>query len=223
MATKIIGVLGMGIFGQTLAEELSQFGQEVIAIDTNAQHIQAVADTVSKAIIGDITNLETLSQAGIGQCDTVIIATGNNLESSVLALMNCKKLKVPHIIAKAKTANFEEVLYSIGAHEVISPERFSGRKLAQTIMQEKINDIYHLEGNVSIIEFTVPEQWVGKTLLELNIRQNFDLNLIGIRATKTAPLDINLPIQTHFQQGMILVAIANSRTFEKYDYLGYFS
>lgn len=220
MATKIIGILGIGIFGKTLAEELSEFGQEVIAIDTNEQHVQSVADKVHKAIIGDITDLETLHQAGIDQCDTVIIATGNHLESSVLALMNCKKLKVPHIIAKAKTANFEEVLYAIGADEVISPERFSGRKLAQTIMQGNINDIYHLEGNVSIIEFTVPEQWVGKTLLELNIRQQFDLNVIGMRVSKTAPLDTNLPITTQFQKDMILVAIANSRTFEKYDYLG---
>lgn len=87
MKTKIIGVLGLGIFGQTLAQELSNFEQDVIAIDSNPENVQAVAEVVTKAAIGDITDLAFLKHIGISDCDTVIIATGNSLESSVLAVM----------------------------------------------------------------------------------------------------------------------------------------
>ncbi|MFC3928215.1 potassium channel family protein [Streptococcus caprae] len=223
MQRKIIGVLGLGIFGQTLAKELSQFDQEVIAIDFKESHIEAVADLVSRAVIGDITDLEFLRYSGIDQCDTVIIATGNNLEASVLAVMNCKKLGVQQIIAKAKSDVYEEVLYSIGANVVISPERQSAKISASEIMRSTIDSIFHLEGDISLVEFTLPQEWVGKTVKQLNIRQKYDLNLIGIRKEKTGPVDTHILVDKPLEAGVTVLAIANSRTFEEFDYLGYLS
>lgn len=223
MKEKIIGVLGLGIFGQTLAQELSRFGQDVIALDTKAEHIQMVADEVSRAAIGDITDLDFLKQTGIDQADAVIIATGNNLESSVLAVMNCKKLGVPRIIAKAKSTTYEEVLYAIGADLVISPERESAKVLTSNILRHSIEDIFHLEGDMSIIEFKLPKEWAGQTVRELNVRKKYDLNLIGTRSDKVSPIDTHIPVDAPFKEGTIIVAIANSRTFEQYDYLGYFN
>ena len=100
MKTQIIGVLGLGIFGQTIATELSSFGQDVIALDNNATTIDYLADQVTKAAVGDITDIEFLRSAGIDTCDSVIIATGEHLESSALALLQCKKLGIKNIIAK---------------------------------------------------------------------------------------------------------------------------
>ena len=111
MKTQIIGVLGLGIFGQTIATELSSFGQDVIALDNNATTIDYLADQVTKAAVGDITDIEFLRSAGIDTCDSVIIATGEHLESSALALLQCKKLGIKNIIAKAMNNNYEEVLY----------------------------------------------------------------------------------------------------------------
>lgn len=222
MSQKIIGVLGLGIFGQTLALELSQFGHDVIAIDSKSDHIQPIADQVSKAAVGDITDSDTLKHAGIDHCDAVVIATGNNLEAAVLAVMHCKKLGVPYIIAKAKSQTYEEVLYEIGANLVISPERESGRIVASKLMHHRIEDIYHLEGEVSIVEFSIPDQWVGKSVKQLNIRSKYDLNLIGTRTSKSAPLNTNIPVDKPLTKETIMVAIANSRTFESYDYMGYF-
>ena len=121
MRKKIIGVLGLGIFGRNVAKELNKFDQDVIAIDINENLVQNVSDVVKKAAVGDITDIDFLKALGIGQCDTVVVATGNNLESSVLAVMHCKKLGVKNIIAKAKTKTYEEVLYGIGASKVIMP------------------------------------------------------------------------------------------------------
>ena len=107
MKTQIIGVLGLGIFGQTIATELSSFGQDVIALDNNATTIDSLADQVTKAAVGDITDIEFLRSAGIDTCDSVIIATGEHLESSALALLQCKKLGIKNIIAKATNNNYE--------------------------------------------------------------------------------------------------------------------
>ena len=89
--TRIIGVLGLGVFGRTVAKELSKYDVDVIAIDNRQANVQDVADYVTKAAVGDITDYDFLKNIGVKECDIVIIATGTNLESSVLAAMHCKK------------------------------------------------------------------------------------------------------------------------------------
>ncbi|MBM7636857.1 potassium channel family protein [Streptococcus saliviloxodontae] len=221
MSTKIIGVLGLGIFGQTVAKELSNFEQEVIALDNNEQHIQLIADVVTKAAVGDITDIDFLKATGIDQCDAVIIATGKHLEASTLALIHCKKLGIPKIIAKATNPSYEEVLYAIGADWVIMPERSTAMNLASELLRNRITDIFHLEDHVSLVEFELPQDWVGKTLLDLNVRQKYDLNVIGIRPNKTASLNTKVNPKETLQEGSNIMAIADKRTLEKFDYLGY--
>lgn len=222
MERKIIGVLGLGVFGKTVAMELSKFEQDVIVIDSDQDNVQDVSDFVSKAAIGDFTDLEFLKHMGIADCDSVVIATGNSLESSVLAVMHCKKLGVSTVIAKAKSTIYEEVLYEIGADFVISPERESGHQVASSLLRHKIADIIKLESDISIVEFKVPTSWVGKTVVELDVRKKYDLNIIGTRQTKTAPLQTDIGLKEPIKADTIIVAITNTDTFEKYDYLGYF-
>ena len=222
MKTKIIGVLGLGIFGQTVAQELSKFEQDVIAVDNRADNVQAVSDFVTKAIIGDITDIDFLKHIGIEDCDSVVIATGNSLESSVLAAMHCKKLGVPQVIAKARNSTYEEVLYEIGADLVISPERESGHYVASSLLRHRITDIFEIESGISVVEFKVPKSWVGKTVVQLDVRKKFELNLIGTRDSKNATLKTDFSLNHPLKEGTVIVAIANTNTFEKYYYLGYF-
>ncbi|HGA3997301.1 TPA: TrkA family potassium uptake protein, partial [Streptococcus agalactiae] len=140
-----------------------------------------------------------------------------------LAVMHCKKLGVPQVIAKARNLVYEEVLYEIGADLVISPERESGQNVAANLMRNKITDVFQIESDISVIEFKIPKSWVGKTVEQLNIRHKFDLNLIGIRKAKNKPVDTEVPINSPLEEGIILVAIANSDAFQRYDYLGYFN
>ncbi|KHD45799.1 potassium uptake transporter gating subunit KtrA [Streptococcus hongkongensis] len=218
---KTVGVLGLGIFGRTVARRLSEFDQDVIAIDNDEKLVNQVSDIVTKAAIGDMTDQEFLLAIGIDNCDTVVIASGNNLESSVLAIMNCKKLGVPIIVAKAKNRIFEEVLLGIGATKVITPERDSGKQLAANIMKHHIESIVYLEHGVSMVNFHIPKSWVGKTLTELDVRQNFDLNIIGTRHTSDKKLIPNIDPNLPLIDDTIIVAIANDNTIEKFDYLGY--
>lgn len=221
MTKKIFGVLGLGIFGRTVVEELNKFEQEVIALDRYENLVQNVADMATKAAVGDMTDIEFLKAVGIAQCDVVVIATGNTLESSVLAIMHCKKLGVKTILAKAKNATYEEVLYGIGATKVITPERDSGKRVASNMLRHHIKNIIHIEDNIAMIEFSIPDSWVGKSLVQLDLRHKYDLNLIGIRKKSTSSLDTPINLNQAFEANTEVVAIANDNTFEKFDYLGY--
>ncbi|AND78728.1 potassium channel family protein [Streptococcus pantholopis] len=221
MTRKIFGILGLGIFGKTLACELSSFEQEVIALDNQEKHVQDVADYVTKGAVGDITDFEFLKAAGIDQCDIVIIATGNNLEASALALIHCQKLGVTNIIAKARGENYEDVLYGLGAKHVISPERSTAKNLTSRLLRHSIANIIHIEDDISFIEFTLPESWLGKSLTQLDVRKKYDLNVIGFRTSKTAPLDTDFNPDHILTKELIVEAVASKRTFEKFDYLGY--
>lgn len=221
MKKKLVGVLGLGIFGRAVARQLSQFDQDVIAVDMKENIVNEFGNIVTKAVLGDITDKNFLLAVGLDHCETVVVATGNNLESSVLAILNCKKIGIPIIIAKAKNKIYEEVLYGIGATDVISPERDSGKKVASNILKHHIENIIYLENHVSIINFKIPESWVGKNLAELSIRQKYELNIIGTRLHKGGHLNLNVDPNTPLPPNIILVGIANDYTFEKFDYLGY--
>ena len=221
MRKKIFGVLGLGIFGRNVAKELSKFEQDVIAIDVNPSFVQNVSDVVKKAAVGDIADIDFLKALGINQCDTVVVATGNNLESSVLAVMHCKKLGVKNIIAKAKTKTYEEVLYGIGASKVIMPERDSGKRVAANMLRHHIENIVHLEEKLAMVEFSVPDSWVGKNLIQLNVRNKYEINIIGTRQTTSSAIDTNIDPNKAFEADTEVIAIASDDTFEKFDYLGY--
>lgn len=216
---KNIAVLGLGIFGQTVAKELSQYGCDVLAIDTNEKHVEEVSDFVLKSVIGDITNLECLEASGVGECDTAIIAVGTRLESAVLAVMHCKSLGVETIIAKAKDASFESVLTALGVTQIVTPEKKTGQQLAQQLLKNKIKEMMPLDDVMSIVEFQVPEKWIGKTILELDIRQKYGMNLIGTKDSSghvNAQLELRKPIL----KDTLFIGIVESQKFLEADFLG---
>lgn len=219
MKKKIVGVLGLGIFGERVATELSEYGCEVIAIDSDAKKVQAISERVTNATIGDFTDIDLLRNVGIGNCDVVVIATGTHLESAVLSVMHCKRLGVPQIVAKARSLVFEDVLYEVGVHAVVAPERDSGHRLASKILRNKIDEVLRLDDESSVIEFEVPDAWVGKSMMQLDLRRKYEINLIGKRAERGENLSM-ISIDEPLPADGILVGIANTHTFEKFDYLG---
>lgn len=221
MKVNSVGVLGLGDFGRTVALELSKYGCDVVAIDTNEKKVQSISEEVAFAAIGDFTDVDLLRDVGIANCEIVVIATGTNLESSVLAIMQCKKLGIKQIIAKARSSTFEEVLYEVGVDAVISPERDSGIRLASKILRNKIDEVLRLDDNTSVVEFEIPQDWVGKNLIELDLRHKYDLNIVGMREERGETMT---PVQPGdlLNDEILLVAIAASHIFEKYDYLEFF-
>lgn len=219
MAVKTIGVLGLGVFGSSIAKELNEFDCEVIAVDLDMNNVERVERYVTQAVQGDITDLDFLRSIGLEGCDTAVVATGTSLEASVLAVMNCKKLGIPIIIAKAKNKSFMEVLYEIGATKVIRPEKEAGTRVAKNVLRRHITDIVDLDDDYAVIEFIPPAAWIGKTFDNLDLRQKYEINIIGVRRKGQKRMDVSFGIDYHIEEGTILVGIAESEIFERYDYL----
>ena len=188
MANRTIGILGLGIFGQSVLKTLQDQDVDIIAIDDHADVINQYESMITTGIGGDITEMDLLDAADIGTCDTVVIATGENLESSVLAVMHCKALGVEHVIAKVKNEVTKEVLEKIGADLVILPEVEAGMSLAKMILFQHRIEVFQLDDEVVVVEFTVPASWVGKSIRDLEIRDQYQLNIIGYRDGEDQPL-----------------------------------
>ncbi len=188
MANRTIGILGLGIFGQSVLKTLQDQDVDIIAIDDHADVINQYESMITTGIVGDITEMDLLDAADIGTCDTVVIATGENLESSVLAVMHCKALGVEHVIAKVKNEVTKEVLEKIGADLVILPEVEAGMSLAKMILFQHGIEVFQLDEEVVVVEFTVPASWVGKSIRDLEIRDQYQLNIIGYRDGEDQPL-----------------------------------
>ena len=188
MANRTIGILGLGIFGQSVLKTLQDQDVDIIAIDDHEDVINQYESMITTGIVGDITELDLLDAADIGNCDTVVIATGENLESSVLAVMHCKALGVEHVIAKVKNEVTKEVLEKIGADLVILPEVEAGMSLAKMILFQHRIEVFQLDEEVVVVEFTVPDSWVGKSIRDLEIRDQYQLNIIGYRDGEDQPL-----------------------------------
>ncbi|MDW8758519.1 TrkA family potassium uptake protein [Streptococcus suis] len=214
MSNYTIGILGLGVFGTTIAKTLHQYDCNIIAIDNHEQQINHLESILTR---GDITDRSLLRAAGIGNCDAVVVATGDNLESSVLAVMHSKVLGVPTVIAKVKGTTTKEVLLRVGADKVISPERETGISLAKQLLHRDTTSLFELEGNVSIVEFHPPAKWIGKTLGELKLRQNYKLNIIGYRSGENQELNIQLTPDFEFKHDQLILAVTDHNTVDHFE------
>ena len=217
--TKTVGILGLGLFGTTIAKQLSQYDCDIIAVDSQEENVNRLEPYVTKGVIADITDIHVLEEIGISDCEVVVVATGSNLEASILAVMHCNKLGVPKIIAKAKSKTSTEILMKMGATRIINPEKETGIRVAKNILHHKLADVIALDENISLVEFYPPLSWVGKALKDLHLRQQYDLNLIGYRTKENSPLNTQLSADYEIQEQVMLVAIIDSKRLENADFL----
>ena len=216
---RTIGVLGLGVFGRTVVKELTDEPVDIITIDKDKTITQRIESYVLEAVIGDFTDMELVKSVGIAQCETVIIATASSLESSVIATLNCKNLGIKNIIVKVKNKRHREIMEQLGATEVIRPEYAAGLKLSKQLRNPNIRDVIDLEDDVSIVEFTPPKKWFGKSIKELDLRSEFGLNIIGIKSAQTNMINYNLAVDAPLDETDILVAIGNKDDIEEFDYV----
>lgn len=217
MSTYTIGILGLGVFGTTIAKTLHKYDCNIIAVDNHEQQINQLESILTRGVVGDITDRSLLRAAGIQNCDAVVVATGNNLESSVLAVMHSKMLGVPKVIAKVKGTTAKEILLRIGADKVISPERETGISLAKHLIHRNTTSVFELGGNASIVEFRPPKKWFGKTLAELQLRQNYKMNIIGYRCGENQELNIQLTPDYVFNEDELITAVTDHNTIDHFE------
>lgn len=176
-----VTVIGLGRFGTSVAKELVELGYEVMAIDTNERTVASASEYVTLAAQGDGTDQELLEQLNVPASDVVVVAQGENLEASVLSTLLLKKLKVPWVVAKAKTTLHGELLNRVGADRVVFPEMDAGIRLAHSLGVRHITDYITLSTHAGIAKIEAPANLVGHTIESLLKDREGKLNLLLIK------------------------------------------
>jgi trk system potassium uptake protein TrkA len=177
---KSVVVIGLGLFGSSVARQLCALGAEVLAIDTNSELVQQLSGDVTTAAVADARDLEVLRALGAQECDCAVVAIGDDLAVSVLATMNLKELGIPRIICKAHDETHRKVLEKLGADKVVIPEREVAEKLARSMTSHNVLDFIELSSDYGIVEINTPKAWIGKSLKELDVRARLGVNIIAI-------------------------------------------
>lgn len=174
-----VGIIGLGRFGMALAKGLCELGKEVLAIDENESKIKEVRNYTEYAMVAENLTKESLEEAGIKNCEVVVVCIGEKIDVSILATLNVVSLGVPKVIAKATSYEQGCVLEKIGA-EVVYPEHDMAVRLAKRIVARNVLDYLSLSGDVEISEVKIIDQLIGQSVGEANVRKKYGLNIIAI-------------------------------------------
>jgi len=215
---KQVLVVGLGRFGTSLAKTLSMLGCQVMAIDSRQENVEALADNVTQALQMDASDEQAFKQIGAGNFDVAVVATGGDQNASVIVTLMCKEVGIPLVVAKANSELHAKILYKIGADKVVFPERDMGVRVARTLFSESVLDLIELTDDYSIIEIRAPKSWVGKSLIDLDLRSRFNLNVVAIKTKEDV---FTVPGGTDvFQEGDVVVLIGNTRSIERVEKMG---
>jgi len=181
MYRQTFAVVGLGRFGFAVASTLLQLGQDVIGVDNDAERVRQMGELTNSAMEIDATDQRALQQAGIGEADVAIVSIGENIEASLLVVMQVKDLGVPKIIAKAVTPLHGRILEKLGVTRVIFPEREMAERTARSLVIPNALDYIALSNEFSIIDVETPSSFVGRTLRDIELRPRYGLMLLAIK------------------------------------------
>ena len=201
-------VIGCGRFGSSVAKKMCQLGNEVMVIDKDEDSINNIAELVTHTAIVDVTEERDLKSIGLGNFDVVIVAISSDIRASIMATVMAKEMGVPKVVCKAKDELQAKVLYKIGADKVVFPERDMGIRLAYNLASENILDQINLDPEYSIMEIVTPTNWVGKTIIELNLRAKYDITVLAVKTT--SGLKVMPSPNYKMQEKNILIIIGNT-------------
>ena len=178
---KSFAVLGLGRFGKRLALSLYEMGEEVMAVDKRPELVEAVADSVTYAVEADVSNAEALKGIIIGNIDTVVVAMGSDLTASIMAVMVSKEEGVPCVIAKAADERMGDILKKVGADRIIFPEEETGMRTARKLVSDSFLEFFDIDDNLCLVEIKPKPEWIGKNLIELQLREKYHVNVVAIK------------------------------------------
>lgn len=210
---KSILLIGLGRFGRHIARKLNDLGHEVLAVDTNEERVQNALDYVTNAQIGDSTQHLFMSTLGVRDFDVCIVAIGDDFKSSLLTTSLLSELGAQKIVSRASSDVHEKFLLKNGADEVIYPEKQLAAWAAIKYSSNHVFDYIDLEGDYAIFEISVPEKWVGKTILQVDIRKKYGINILAIVANGV--LDPNITPNTVLRSENNLLVLGTEQVIQK--------
>ena len=213
MDRQSYAVIGLGKFGFAVAETLAKAGYEVMAVDANEDIVQSIAGEVSYAMRADITETGVLESLGISNVDAVVVGIAENLEASIMATIYAKEVGVKYVMAKAENKLHATILKKVGADDIIFPEWSMGTRVAKNLMSGGFVDFFELSYKFSLAELPVPGEWVGKSLIELNLRDQYGVNVIGVKVGDD--VQVNVKPDEVFRADQTLMIVGENDSLAK--------
>ena len=173
------GIVGLGRFGYALACELATTGSELLVLDKDEEKVREIRDLTDNAFVVKSLDKKTLKDTGIQNCDVAIVCIGEQMDTSILTTLHLVSMGIPLVISKANSMEHGEILEKLGA-EVVYPERDMAIRLASRLETSQVLDFIQLSECINISKLMIPQCMLGKSVMEVNLRKHFDLNIIAI-------------------------------------------
>ena len=212
---KQFAVIGLGNFGYYLATQLYKKGYEVLAIDKKPNLVQEIKDKVNQAIVADATERKTLEAMGLEQMDAAVVCIGSVLSNSILATLNLKDIGVKRVLAKALSEEHGRILYKIGASEVFFPEKDLALSLAERIHNPNMIDYLPFLEGYSLIELSPPQDFIGKSLLDLDLINRLGIQIIAVKEVIKDRLILIPTANFVIKDSDILIMLGRNESFDK--------
>ncbi len=209
------GIIGLGRFGFALASTLAEAGREVLVLDNNDNKIRQIRSYTENAFVVSELTKEALEEAGIQNCDTVIVCIGEKVDTSILTTLNVISMGVSRVIAKAFSPEQGLILEKIGA-EVIYPEHDMAIRLANRLISSRVMDYIALNDNISIAELKLTSKLAGQSVLETDIRRRFKLNIIALVHDKKTTTEITPELILY--ENDVIVVVGNEEDIKKFEH-----
>lgn len=209
---KSVCVLGLGKFGTTLAENLAKNGKQVLVIDSDADKVNDIADKVTYAVIGDPTNEKVLRSAGVKDYQCAIVCM-TQVNENILLTITLKEMGVPKVISRAVNEGHHKVLEKLGADVIVFPERDSAEKLAFMLRKDNVTEYIDFHG-YKIVEIRVPNTWIGKSLVDLELRNKYGVSVLAV-IDKDGNAEIPPSPRKHFKEDDSVSVLGTDKTIAK--------
>lgn len=210
---KNFAVIGLGRFGSSVAKALHDMEYEVMGIDTHEELVQNALPYVTHAVQVDATDEVALKNLGIRSFDVVVVAIGQDIQASILVTLVLKELGVKQVIVKAQNERHGKVLYKIGADHVVFPERDMGIRVAHNLVSPNTLDFIELAKDYSLMEIVAPAFTAGNTLVQLDFRARYGVNVIAIKTGES--FNISPSAEDTIHEGDVLVIIGHNDDIKK--------
>ncbi len=210
---KSVLLIGLGRFGKNLAIQLNELGHDVMGIDHNEERVNEAIDIVTDAQIGDSTNEDFLRSLGVRSFDICYVTISNDFQSSLETTCLLKEMGAKFIVSRAERDGQEKFLLRNGADRVVYPEKQVARWAAIRYSSLQILDYIELDEKHSLYEVSVPESWVGKSVIQLDVRRKYDLNIIAVK--KDGDMNFVVTPDTTLTEGSSLLILGEYKSIQK--------
>ena len=211
---KTFLVIGLGRFGASIARTLNKMNCDVLALDIDEESVSAISNEVRHCVIADATKYQVLKELDVQSIDHVVIAIGNNLQATILTIMNLKRLGVKNITVRADEEGHCEVYRALGANDVIIPEETASISLSNQIISDSILDYYPLSDDYAIVKLNISKDF-NQNLIELDLRNKYGINIVGLINQKN---DFFIPKGTDkLKKGDIAVVVGTKQKIFRLD------